>query len=71
MRLALSIVMVVLVVVIELKLVSAAFVAVMMQLPAAVGVRVDEEIVQLPETLVKVIAPVPVPPEVESERLLP
>ena len=62
---------VVLVVVIELKLVSAALVAVMMQLPAAVGVRVDEEIVQLPETLVKVIAPVPEPPEVESERSLP
>ena len=68
---ALSIVIVVLVVVIELKLVSAALVAVMMQLPAAVVVRVDEEIVQLPETLVKVIAPAPEPPEVESERSLP
>ena len=50
---------------------SAALVAVMMQFPVAVGVRVVEEIVQGPETLVKVIDPDPEPPEVVSERSLP
>ena len=43
----------------------------MMQFPVAVGVRVVEEIVQGPETLVKVIDPDPEPPEVVSERSLP
>jgi len=46
-------------------------VAVMMQFPVAVGLRVLEEIVQGPETLVKVIDPDPEPPEVVSERSLP
>ena len=43
----------------------------MMQSPVAVGLRVDEEIVQGPETLVKLTDPVPEPPEVESDRSLP
>ena len=47
---------------------SAALVAVMMQFPVPVGLRVDEEMVQLPETLVKLTDPVPEPPEVIRVR---
>ena len=36
----------------------------MMQFPVPVGLRVDEEMVHGPETLVKLIDPVPEPPEV-------
>jgi hypothetical protein len=43
--------------------------AVITQLPVAVGVRVDEEMVQLPETLVKLTLPVPEPPEVVRLRV--
>ena len=43
----------------------------MMQFPVAVGLRVDEEMVQGPETLVKLTDPDPEPPEVESDRSLP
>ena len=43
----------------------------MMQFPVAVGLRVDEEMVQGPETLVKLTDPDPEPPEVVSERSLP
>ena len=50
---------------------SAALVAVMMQFPVAVGLRVDEEMVQGPETLVKLTDPDPEPPEVASDRSLP
>ena len=49
---ALSMVIVVFDVVMESKLASPSLVAVMMQLPAPVGIRVDSEMVQLPETLV-------------------
>jgi len=70
-RVALLIVMVVLTVLVSLKLVSAALVAVITQLPAAVGVRVEDAMVQSPLILVKLIAPVPVPPDVARERLLP
>lgn len=48
--------------------VSAAFVAVTTHDPAAVGVRVVPDTVQSPDTNVKITAPVPDPPDVESVR---
>jgi hypothetical protein len=51
--------------------VSAAFVAVTSQEPAAVGVRIVPAIVQSPDTFVYVIAPVPEPPDVVSVRFAP
>jgi hypothetical protein len=49
----------------------AALVAVTIQVPAAVGVRVDPETVQGPESTTNEIDPAPLPPEVVSERVEP
>ena len=49
--------------------VSAAFVAVTSQEPAAVGVKVVTATVQSPDTFIYVTAPVPEPPDVVSVRL--
>jgi hypothetical protein len=51
--------------------VSAAFVAVTSQEPAAVGVSVVPVIVQSPDTFIYVTAPVPEPPDVVSVRFAP
>ena len=51
--------------------VSAAFVAVTSQEPAAVGVKVVPATVQSPDTFIYVTSPVPDPPEASSVRFAP
>jgi hypothetical protein len=56
---------------VEAYWVSAAFVAVTSQEPAAVGVNVVPAMVQSPDTFMYVAAPVPDPPDVVSVRFAP
>ena len=53
------------------KLASAALVAVTLQVPTPVAVRVATASVQGPETSAKVVAPVPEPPVVDSADVAP